>query len=525
MERLKIFFVIVVVLSQLGLVGDTFAAKPTGKAGGNSSGGGGNTPPDYGDLFVLYRNDNGVPYVTAEVLVPDPESGQYVTGGLCVQPLANISCPGECIVESEPTGQDVIDVDPITCSVPAECALCVSEVEFERDNVIRARESVLAQQLRDATTKLLTAGCVTLDPAGRPVASTLVDSEVISSTIDSPLQNLAFYKQFMTVGYIGDSQGGAIDLYGDDYLVGAARALGASSSKEGEVTVDMVVYMNQILGLTEDGASMLPRISVNVREEVKGVMKVVQKWFLDYSGYSYDRESNFSTIEQSLPSPAYIPDEFGYGQFEYLAKVGDVYVPTISPIISTVFDQTAFDGDQLTGFAQAADDTRAVINFMHSWPIPEEDMTPIPCDATISDFYDVVISEQSGLQVPVRMTTSGDGREGTLTLTNEGPATAYDVEISLIGTYTGSDGNEQTVLILDEMDGDSIFEDGLILIDSISPGYSVSVSFFFSMDQAATIAWTATAIVDDFDSNLSNNEVTEYTKVLLPNGHGGGDHE
>ncbi|MFT5729253.1 MAG: hypothetical protein ACI8PB_003417 [Desulforhopalus sp.] len=520
MKRLKAVLAIVCISSQLVLCGGALAAKPLGAGGGNATGGGGTTPPDYGDLFVLHRDDNGVPYVTAEILIWDPESELSVTGGLCQLPLPSDACPEDCIAEID-TGQLVVDVDDLTCGVPAECSICTQEVEFERDNVIRAKDSVLAQQLIDATVKLATAGCVTLDPSGRPVASNPSGTEVVSSTIDSPLQNLAIYNQLMQYEYVGNNSESAIDLRADDYLVSAARALGASASKEGDVTVDMVVYMNQILGLTEQGASILPRTYVDVREEVKGVMTVVRKWFLDFADYSYDREVNFSTIIESLPSPAYIPDLTSYGQFEYLAKVGEVYVPTQASILSTVFDQPEANGDMLAGFAKAADDTRAVINFIHLWAVPEEDATPILCDGTISDFYDVSISERSGLQVPVRMVAAGDGREGTLTIENDGPATARDIRITLQGV----DDVDQEVVLLNEMDGYRIFEDSVIV--SIDPGYSVSFDFFFSMDQATTITWTAKAIADpasDLDVNLSNNEVTVYTKVLAPKGSGGGAH-
>ena len=79
----------------------------------------------------------------------------------------------------------------------------------------------------------------------------------------------------------------------------------------------------EVITLTGDGPCILERIDINVREEVKGIMKVVRKSFLDYSGFVYDRQSNFSTTQESLPFPAYIPDKYSYGQFEYLAKVGE----------------------------------------------------------------------------------------------------------------------------------------------------------------------------------------------------------
>lgn len=83
----------------------------------------------------------------------------------------------------------------------------------------------------------------------------------------------------------------------------------------------------------------------------------------------------------------------------------------------------------------------------------------------------------------------------------------------------------QTVELLSKMGGSAIFEEEPI-IRSIDPGYSVSIPFFFAMDQAATITWTAKAIADDegvdLGVDLSNNQVIEYTNVIAPKGKGGG---
>ncbi len=108
---------------------------------------------------------------------------------------------------------------------------------------------------------------------------------VRSDTIDSPLQNLAIYRQLMREGSLGE----AVNLPAD-WLVTAARGLGAAADKTGKVSVDMVVYVNEILGLTDLSVqTMLDRQCINVKEEVKGKIQLVQKCFLDYSGHNYDR--------------------------------------------------------------------------------------------------------------------------------------------------------------------------------------------------------------------------------------------
>ena len=73
----------------------------------DDGGGGGGAAPDYGDLIILYRDDNGVPIPSPAVQVPDPETGLLVDGGLCWQPIAfNVDDetlgPAECVVASVP---------------------------------------------------------------------------------------------------------------------------------------------------------------------------------------------------------------------------------------------------------------------------------------------------------------------------------------------------------------------------------------------------------------------------------------
>ncbi len=73
------------------------------------------------------------------------------------------------------------------------------------------------------------------------------------------------------------------------------------------------------------------------------------------------------------------------------------------------------DGN-IGGFAQAADDTRAVINYMHSWPLPAAYATEPICVTSATVGYDVSISPESGLQVPMQMVDGTEGREFIVTV-------------------------------------------------------------------------------------------------------------
>ena len=106
--------------------------------------------------------------------------------------------------------------------------------------------------------------------------------------------------------------------------------------------------------------------------------------------------------------------------------IGQGLITAVVPQLST--DQ-ALTVSNIGGFAQAADDARAVIEFMHSWGVPEIYQTPLSCTASATTQYDVSISSVSGLEVPVRMVARTEGREFTLTVANAGPDAATGVAI------------------------------------------------------------------------------------------------
>ena len=465
----------------------------------------GNETPDYGDLFILHRDPSGIPILDLND---------------CQQPIASPAlsssdCP-ECTVLGD--GSLLLPVDPATCAVVGEYAPFTQEVDFGRINEVRAPDSVLEQQLDDVTIKLATAGCVTLDPAGRLVTSSLVDGVIVNSEIDSPLQNIAIYEKLMREGSLGD--GLALPA---SWIDMAARSLGAAADKTGAIGVDMVVYLNDFLGLTDESRpAMLDRVCINVRQEVTGEVRYVRKCFLDYSLYGYDRGQNFMT----LPAPPYIPGNTPQaGWFEYLAVVFNtdpvLFEIAQGPIVDAVpaLWSPGPPTSDIGAFATAADDTRAVIEFMHNWPVPGDYATLVPCGAVEVDYYDVSISGESGLQVPKRMVAGTEGREGTVTVQNSGPAEASGT-VMVVGV--DSDGNRIGPLYAMQSGVPTTTE--LFVMPepfTLQAGYSMSWTFFFSMDYATEITWTAT-VQAPLDANTGNNQVTSVTTVTGSKGGGGG---
>jgi hypothetical protein len=464
-------------------------------------------PQDYGDLVILYRNANGNPILSEAV------GGT----GLCEQPIAfpSDTCSVEC-VEGEPC---LVPVNPTTCAIEVGYETCTQEVDFGRIDSARSPPSVFAAQLEDVIVKLATADCITLDPSGRLVASTVEGDVVSTAAIDSPIQNLAIYKQIMLTGFLGEES--APIMLPATPLDTAARGVGVASDKIGEVNVDLLVYLNQVLGLSDLESTYLgaPICQLN-REEVQGVVQEVEKCFLNYGAYGYDRTSNFG----SLPYPAYIPENNPEdGTFEYLALVpGSEDDPRFyivqGPIMGAVFlddpghNNVYMNGNlggvmngNISSFAQAADDTRAVINFMHSNPIPFGYATAVVCQASGDIGYDVLISDVSGLQVPVSMVDGmEEGREFIVTVGNAGPDPAT-------GTVT---------VTAKEANGDSIptFPRVFSFTDLAPNGapFSVTENFVVDLGYTTTITWTAT-VVAEFDVNPGNNSVTETTSVTTTN--------
>lgn len=506
------FTVATALAGMLAFSGSGFAAKggipgPPGDSG---------EPPDLGDIIVLYRDAWGLP---------------ILTGNLCQQPLAapGVELPaiGDLLgcVPPDDTVSCVIPVNPETCAVVVGYETYTQEVDFGRTSVIRSPVSVIEQSLEEAVSKLATAQCITLDPAGRLVNTSEIDGEVLSATIDSPLENLAIYWQFMMTGYLG-AEANPLVLPDEDVLNTAARGLGAAADKTGKVTVDQVVYINEIMGLTDESVqTYLPKICINVREEVQGTVETVRKCFLDYGptggDYAYIRAENFL----ALPAPPYI-DEYNSdgelvnedvpGWFEYLGVYDDEVFPVLfyivqGPIMYNVFgtDQGFLDGN-VGGFTQAADDAREVIEFTHDRPLPLGYETPVPlCDVPDeSTIYDVSISGDSGLQVPKRMVADAEeGREIIVTVANAGPDTA-EGDVTVVGV---------------DADGVTVFGGSKPFAIDADGTYSNSDDpWFFSLDYATTVTWTATAVPDctECDLNGGNNSVEETTTVKTTGGGG-----
>jgi hypothetical protein len=195
----------------------------------------------------------------------------------------------------------------------------VVEVSFDRLNMGRSPSKVLDHAYNEAVSSILSSStAVTYDSAGRLVVT--IDGE--QKVIDSPLENLALYTTFLKDGglTIKDSSGNVVYSTTDPQV--AASLLAAASSKEGEaLTVDTVMYLNENILKTAP--------SVNL------------------SSFTYDRSVVYGDV-----------------------TLTDAAGATLNALtVLNALNGDAYADSGVTGFAQAADDARTIIEFVHNNPI------------------------------------------------------------------------------------------------------------------------------------------------------------
>lgn len=289
-----------------------WAGTPGGSAGRGSppdAGGGGDL---YGDLYVILRDDQGMPILSdAGFVQPIDADGNLI-------PLDE---------EGHVTDESL-----------------VQEVEFGRLSVSRAPEDVLEGRAEEVLYVLNNATDFSVDAAGRLVVT--IDGE--TRTIDAPLENLSIYIALMETGSI---EGVTNDLGDFDFLAdgvkttedmeAAASFLAAATDKTGAFTTDEIAYLNLILDI--DVADHPDSADVQYSD-------------VDFSSFTYDRVADYDGVTTTI----LVEQEDGS------------WLPTEVDVYDFVFEgtpDTAIDGT-LEAFTQAAEDSRLVINYIHEYAVP-----------------------------------------------------------------------------------------------------------------------------------------------------------
>lgn len=332
-------------------------AELISNAGGG--GGGGGQGSLYGDLWVLLRDldpsdggGNGEPALD--------DNGQII-------PIGYDPATGETfpiyLVEGEEGDYEV----------PADQLAFVQEVELERTNVIRAPASVLIHARDEALAKLENATTITTEASGRIV----VDGEAI----DSPLENFALYKLIMTAG--GTSSWTDVLANADANLPAPLASLlasgwdptgllGAGFSKFTPIIMDAVITAHTIggvNGVTNVGGELLvDHFSfTDGAAEAFDYDRVARygdtwvRWYQDMDGDPSDLEA----VQRTILDAVWGSDNNGDGVNDVGSGVNwsDEYIALSADGQS--FETVAATEAGINDWAQAVEDTRAVIAMMH----------------------------------------------------------------------------------------------------------------------------------------------------------------
>lgn len=326
---------------------------PNAKGG---QGGGGNTVvvPDYGDLVEIWRDVDGVPILSS--------AG-------CVQPLDIYG--------------DLIPIDD-ECEIPE--GYDPVEVDFGRINIARAPESVLKSRFDEVITYIKASQKVTTDLAGRlqlKMETQDPDTGEVKTywkTIDAPLECLALYAQLMKFGHLqtpdnviasdtGDEviYRPVLDPYVDyakfsvevacllpeiagstapEYLDNqdlqfASFFLAGSGDKTSSLTIDLVQYINTILGIVNEN-NALPDNEAFVN-------------FRDYEYLRGDFFRHYVSVMQPTDTDG-VWKETDVNLMDWLGyKNGEESLV-----------------ENIAGFVSSGNDSLAVILFLHNYSVPED---------------------------------------------------------------------------------------------------------------------------------------------------------
>ncbi|MDU8911391.1 calcium-binding protein [Aestuariicoccus sp. MJ-SS9] len=361
-----------------------------GRGGGGKPDGAGSKKGDlFGDQLVLYRDldptdggGNGEPVLDGNgQLIPVGYDSTMVLGG----PDGLFPIYFEADAEGD-------------YEIPLELLPYVQEVELERANVARAPAKVQEKALAAALEKIMTADEIDTDPAGRIMYST--DGGATFLTIDAPLENLALFQFLMTNA---DGSPGAwpdvtdhwdpvfIELLGDpvatdgytDPVWDPSALLGAAWSKEGKITLDAMLYENTTLGVNKVTGS-------------GATLAVTYFDFSDAGGelYDYDRAATYGDTWLQWIEYDENGDPYNVQGTVYDAVFGGVDWADEYLLLNDQgntdpsddeFDYAGATDSGVNDFAAAADDSRAVIEFIHNFrafEIPAPTAAPEPALAS-----------------------------------------------------------------------------------------------------------------------------------------------
>jgi len=381
---------------------------------------------DYGDLYVVSRNDSGVPYLGYAIIVEEVTTEVVVSSSLKSNGKNDDSGDDSdfdvegiwypLILSSNTADSDGI-INMIDGEVPESELIYVQEVDFGRINIVRSPESVLDAALTEAIATLSPAKSITTDASGRLVAifGDEVDwlpgsVEEDDNTIDSPRENMAIYGELMKNGLTG--QLNFLTSYGftnEDVLQLAASAYAAGSDKTGIITsVDEIIYVNGFMGVTGknpvteadaldifsngENAALLTSLGViyepSVYEAFKNYEYFAGLSFFNFTGFVYDRILEYGNKKVRITYVVDNGDGTGTVNHEELTilQADKKYGIFTSDWVAD--DEVDIDSNPLSlkHFKTACDDAIQVLEFIH--------------EGSLDEYYDISSIEYIGIVTP-----------------------------------------------------------------------------------------------------------------------------
>lgn len=325
---------------------------------GKPEGAGSKKGDEYGDLWVILRDDNGDPILDA--------NGQ-------VQPVIIVDGLPVVVQLTDPDGDGHYEL-------PAEYADAVQEVELGRSNVTRAPSHVISHSLEEALSKLdgLTLTSDMLTEAGMLI--------VDGATIDSPLENLALYQALLTssdtnndgllevsVDYSGEGGSGTYTFLVPEsvQLDLAASLLAAGSDKTASLTVDRVITVSQFLEVDDELSTLLANYVYDGSSITYGATTTWINVQVDGMDTPTDLSDDiYQSVEVNLITGATVTYD---GQEIFVPGVSFETVPnTVDENSDGILDTNdTNDLDGIDGFTQATDDALQIIEFVHDYSVEE----------------------------------------------------------------------------------------------------------------------------------------------------------
>lgn len=298
---------------------------------------------DYGDLYILKRDVDGVPEM--------------------------IQIGEEYYVQPVDQNGNTLDLNEEGELVDPTLAI---EVDFGRLNIVRSPPSVLAQAFEEAM-KVLSGeqAVITLDFCGRLTSTYLNGTEFVVKTIDSPRENMALYKYIMQnmfepleggqpnrLAFLGE------DPYNFDPLMIAAACFAAGSDKTGTVDIDEVVYINGFM----DCIGLDP-----ILNEHEYDFNNDHKYYFNFGEcedgepYRYNRPNTFQDrwIQFLVWDNVYYPVDENGDSDGPVFTVLEVMEGLVDGISRFTYQWTGQDETHVKGFSWACDDAVQVLDFVH----------------------------------------------------------------------------------------------------------------------------------------------------------------